>query len=125
MPNMAAGGCDKSNIYKFHSFIRGFHVYQNIWSPEIGEEVTCTIEENNHHDKFAVCVLKNDVVVGHVPLENSRVCYFFLKRGGRIIANVTGHHRNRGVVIGLEIPAEYIFMGASKDVKNLSKLLNK
>jgi len=48
---------------------------------------------------------------------------FFLKRGGKITAKVTDPHKNRGFVIGLELPVLYTFTGLEKDTKNLPALL--
>ena len=47
----------------------------------------------------------------------------FLKRGGKITAKVTGPHKNRGLVLGLELPVLYTFTGLEKDTKNLPELL--
>ena len=47
----------------FISYISGFHVYQDIWQPEIGEE----LEKDNVHDRYVTSVLKSDSIVGHVP----------------------------------------------------------
>ena len=43
------------------------------WRPLVGEILTLEREEGNSHDKFAVSLLKDATVVGHVPPEFSRV----------------------------------------------------
>ena len=53
------------------------------------------MELDNVHDKYAVKVLKNQAVVGHVPREISRYCNFVLNSGGTIGATVTGALENR------------------------------
>ena len=87
--------------FNFESSIRGYHVYKSIWTYEIGEKLRCDREENNPNNKFAVKVVRNDgnkeQCVGHVPI----VFNFFLKRGGKIFATVTG---NKFLNIGLELP---------------------
>ena len=55
------------------SVIRGHHIYKRIWRPLVGEVLTLEREEGNTHDRFAVSLLKDAIVVGHVPLEFSRV----------------------------------------------------
>ena len=55
------------------SVIRGHHIYKWIWRPLVGEVLTLEREEGNSHDRFAVSLLKDAIVVGHVPLEFSRV----------------------------------------------------
>jgi hypothetical protein len=56
-------------------------------------------------NKFAVKLVRNDgnkeQCVGHVPIEHSKVFNFFLKRGGKIFATLTG---NKFFNIGLELP---------------------
>lgn len=100
--------------------VRGFHVYQHVWKPEIGETLQCRIEENPF-DKNAVAVVRQDKTVGHVPKEHSKVCRYFIARGGVITVAVIGKRRNTGV--GLEIPARYTFTGVPGDVIKLTKLL--
>ena len=36
------------------SFIRGYHVYKDIWVPIIGEVLFCEQEPGNEEDRFAV-----------------------------------------------------------------------
>ena len=55
------------------SVIRGHHIYKHIWRPLVWEVLTLEREEGKNHDKFAVSLLKNATVVGHVPREFSRV----------------------------------------------------
>ena len=38
--------------------IRGYHMYQRIWTPHVGGKAT-TREPGNEHDRFAVAVLKD------------------------------------------------------------------
>ena len=52
------------------SCIRG---YQNIWDPVIIEVLTCTQEDSNPHDRYAVAVCKDTRVVGHVARKISTV----------------------------------------------------
>jgi hypothetical protein len=54
-----------------------------------------------------------------VPIEHSKVFNFFLKRGGKIFATVTGKFFN----IGLELLCTYTFSGQAADVEKLRTLL--
>lgn len=66
-------------------FVRGYHVYQRIWSPTIGEKLTTAREPDNIHDKHAVSVLDDTLcVVGHVPQEISHKIFILLKWGDRL-----------------------------------------
>ena len=38
--------------------LRGFHVYQDIWKPVIGETLHCIHERNNDHDRYAIAATK-------------------------------------------------------------------
>ena len=46
--------------------IRGYHVYQDIWEAAVDEELVCRPERSNAHDRYAVAVMKNDLVVGQL-----------------------------------------------------------
>ena len=82
---------------------------------------SCEIDEGNRHDTFAVKIVKSGLTVGHVPMYKSKIFNFFLRRGGKIEATVTGERENKGV--GLQLPCGYKFIGAKKDVYKLKKLL--
>ena len=46
--------------------VRGFHVYQIVWRPVIGEELPCKREDNDT-DRYAVAIMKPSVgTVGHM-----------------------------------------------------------
>ena len=42
--------------YVVDSYIRGFHVYQDIWTPTTGERLSCQTEDSNAFDPPAACV---------------------------------------------------------------------
>ena len=64
--------------------IRGYHVYQAIWTAAIGEVLPCVRELTNIEDRYAVAVQRNGITVGHLPKKVSRICSLFLRRGGYI-----------------------------------------
>ena len=79
-------------------------------SPQFGRQ-------QNMHDHFAVAIRKGTLTIGHVPAEISKVCWFFLRRGGIIKCRVsTDRHRHSP----LEVPCELIFV--ADDLKLLKKL---
>jgi len=49
---------DDQACYEVKSFIRGFHVYQDVWTPVIGELLLLKREPENVHDKHAVAVIR-------------------------------------------------------------------
>ena len=48
------------------TFIKGHHVYKDIWTPEQGEQLDVSMEPNNQMDKFAACVKINEKIEGHL-----------------------------------------------------------
>ena len=82
-------------VYQIECCILGYHVYHRIWYPIFGEVLGKTRERENEHDRYAVAVLQEETccVVGHLPHLISRECYFFLRKGGTITAEVTGRRR--------------------------------
>ncbi len=105
------------------SCVRGFHIYQNIWNPLIGENLTCQPEFGNIHDLYSVAVVaSSSSIVGHVPRSISALCTFFIRRGGTIVCQVTGRRRYSSDLVqgGLEIPCTYTFSGG--DVSRLIKV---
>ena len=104
--------------------IRGYHVYQEIWDAAVDEELICQPERSNAHDRYAVAVLKNDVVVGHLPSKFSRLYTLFIRRGGVILCRVAGRRRHSRDLPqgGLEIPCVLILKGTPKELHKLKKL---
>ena len=95
-------------VFKYSSFSREYHVYKDVCIPVIGNDsLTCEREEHNENDKNAVAIVWDDCVskkiVGHVPLNWSKVASKFLQ--------FTNHH-SRVEVAGKRviIPVIYVFM---------------
>ena len=53
--------------FETDSSVRGYHVYQDNWTPVIGERLNCEREEENSRDRYAVAIRKIGDTVGHVP----------------------------------------------------------
>ena len=73
--------------------VRGYHVYNVIWTAVNNEILTCERDSHNPRDRYAVAVMKNGTVVGHLPRKESRVCSLFMRRGGNINCTVVGKRR--------------------------------
>ena len=107
--------------FTIDSVIRGHHVYKEIWTPFVGEELTLTQENGNCHDRYAITVEKeNDIIVGRVPRELSKIFRIFMEGGGLIKCEVTGR-RKRGK--GLEVPCTYKCHGSKQLISKLKKSL--
>ena len=75
------------------SVVRGHHVYKSVWTPVSGEELAVVPEAKNSHDRYAVDVLKDGEVVGHITRELSRTFYFILKHSGEISCVIMGKQK--------------------------------
>ena len=64
--------------------MRGYHIYGAIWISALGERLECVTEPTNSTDRYAVAVIKEGVIIGHIPWKISKICSLFLRRGGTI-----------------------------------------
>ena len=68
--------------FETESCVRGFHIYKDIWSPLIGEQLKCARETGNPLDRYAVAVVNITPVstetVGQVLRCISAICSTFL-----------------------------------------------
>ena len=112
---------------EFHFYaeisLRGYHAYTNI-PLTLGQKLFCDIEPENEHDPFAVMVqTENEELVGHSPIEISKVLYKFLTDGGETVAEVIGKRYNKGTNMGMEVPLDIKFKGTRPYLKKLRKHL--
>ena len=105
------------------SCVHGFHVYQDVWLPVMGETLLCHRETDNLEDRHAVAYYKSEEVVGHVPRKISRLCSAFLRRGGAIRGTVTGSRRYSSDLEqgGMEIPCKMIFKGPLTELQKVKR----
>ena len=68
-------------------------MYRRVWDAVIGEHLICRRESTNESDRYAVAVVKDGNVIGHLPRKVSQVCSLFLRREGTISCEVTGTQR--------------------------------
>lgn len=94
----------------FTAAVRGFHVYKTNWKPQEGESLNCIHEENNPYDVFSMKICKPDTneIVGHLPMEISRITKFILDRGAVCTIKIRGKHYRRSPLVqgGLEVPCD-------------------
>ena len=111
-----------SRKYTFKSYVRGLPVYQEIWTPVIGECLECRHEPRNVEDKNAIAVIKDGTVVGHVQRCFSLWMKMFLGLPkSNISCKITGNRVNRGAGNGLEIPCKYSGEGDRRAANWLEK----
>ena len=109
-----------ASSYSLQSVVTGHHIYKSVWSPTIGETLALEREEDNVHDRYAVTVIRNESIVGHMPRSISRVSSYFLMHGGSIECSITGHRRHGH---GLEVPCVYVFKGTGRMIRKVTRLL--
>ena len=51
----------------FSSVIRGHHIYKEVWEPIHGQILQCARETSNMFGPFAVSIINNGKILGHVP----------------------------------------------------------
>ena len=84
-------------------------------------------ERDSSYNSFAVGVMNDGSVVGHIPRKLSAVCAMFLQQGGTILCQVTGNRQySRDLPQGgLKIPCILTFRGEEKDVAKAQALVQK
>ena len=95
------------NLLQISSYVRGYHVYMELWTPVQDEMPILKHEPTNVADKNAVAVYKEDQSVGHVPFNLAPSISLFMRDINKAFANVVGEKVNRGAGYGLEIPCIY------------------
>ena len=85
------------------------------------------MEPNNVVDKYAVCIKKNNVIVGHLPLVKderfAKMIFYFLRsdRYAEYKAIVTGKEVNIGDGEGMQAPSLLKISGAKHILQILCK----
>ena len=112
---------------------RGYHVYGSSWKPKIGDLLLTDREVSNEDDKFAVAVyeelgfdeLDGKKIVGHLPVEFSRIAAYFIENDGEISCKVTGKRKHsKGPRRGMAIPCKLCWTSPNKrHVKKLDALI--
>ena len=74
--------------------VRGFHVYKINWKPQEGDLLKYAHEVDNPYDMFSMKICKPDSneIVGHLPLEISRITKFIFDRGAVCTIKIRGKH---------------------------------
>ena len=106
--------------------VRGYHAYLYDTSVRIGEILTCELELDNPHDRYAVAVKNQDGnLVGHVPKELSRLFHKFLKDSGELEEECIGNRLNTGRGKGVEIPVDFKLVANDFYLGRLKRKLSK
>ena len=95
-------------VYEFNTAVRGYHYYKTYWNPVCNEILYCSHEVGNPFDLFTIKVCKDDwEIVGHLPMEISRITKFLLDWGFTSTVYLTStYYRSLLMQGGLEIPCK-------------------
>ena len=98
-------------------------MYQEVWTPVMGEILVCQRETSNTEDRYTIAVYKSEEVVGHVPHKILFHCAAFVRRGGTIYCMDQGSRRYSSDLAqeGMEIPCKLTFKGPLKELQKVQK----
>ena len=111
--------------FETESVIKGYHDYMNDWTTILGENVSTRPEPENEIDKYAVAVIKDPLLVGHLEKGMNgwyaKIVFYFLGANPMNIAGITitGKRVNFGDGQGLPIPYAILFKGEEKKTVEL------
>ena len=111
------------------SFVMGYHDYQHDWTPCENEILPCIMEPTNVLDKYAVAVVKENKVIGHLMKGQkgnfAKIIFYFLNASSSNVCNckVIGKPVNLGSGMGMQVPCKLIFSGQEIFISKLKKLL--
>ena len=111
------------------SYIRGYHEYKDLWTPHFGQSLATKAETTNPLGRFAVAVLLDDEVVGHLLKGKlgryAKTISFFLQAdaGNFCTVVVTGQAINLGDKKGMQVPCNLCFTGARPFLERLRREL--
>ena len=93
------------NIYSFTAAVRGFRYHRTFCNPKENEKLDCSHEEHKPFNWFAIkTVTRHGMIVGHLPIEISRITKIFLDRGAVMRVELKGgklkHYRRSPLVKG-------------------------
>ena len=119
------------NSFETVSNVMGYRVYQGIWVPKIGETLSTEREPVNPKDKCAICIKKNECIVGRLPLGKTgtfaKTIFYFLRAYKYSICEleITGKPVNLGNGEGMQVPCKLKLTGRSKFENVLLKIPQK
>ena len=94
----------------FNAAVRDFHICKTNWKPQDRELFKCIHQEENPYEIFSmkVCKPDSDEIVGHLPIEISRITKFIVDRCAKCTLKICGMHYRRSPLVqdGLEVPCE-------------------
>ena len=119
-----------SVFLKIDSYIKGYHVYHNIWTPKLEEMLPAIPEPTNPVDKYAVCVMHGKKIVGLLEKRKNgrfaKTIFYFLRADparSKSTVKVKGEAVNLGDGDGMQVPCRLKLEGDRDFVTLLKKQL--
>ena len=109
------------------TFIKGHHIYKNIWTPQLGKLLEVSTEQDNPVGKFAVAVKKNQNIVEHLQKGKTgrfvKTLLYFLRSDpySKFHAKVTWKRCILGDGDGLQVPCILYISGQAEFMSILQK----
>ena len=104
-------------------------MYKTLWNPLIAEFLSCEREPDNLMDKYAVCVKRENKIVGHLQLGKSgkfaKTTFYFLRADELSSCKIviTRKPVNLGDGEGMQVPFKLILTGIEKCIDILKRHL--
>ena len=109
------------------TYVKGYHVYKNIWKLTVNEELETEMEPDNVMDKCAVCVKKNTSIEGHLHLGKNvkfpEMIFYSLRadQDAECKVVITGKEVNLGEGGRMQVPCKLKISSPRKIVEILCK----
>ena len=104
-----------TKMYVIDSCVKGHHVSKHFWTPTIGETFVCKREPENPTDAYAVAVMANSIVVGHIlyfPRRSFELeAFSFSKLSTFLFAQRSSSSVRNGTFDGTAQLTDYIYIG--------------
>lgn len=98
------------------------NMYEN--QKYVGEVLALKQELENIADKWAIAMVRSDLVVGHVPYDIATTISHFLRRdSNKGTVKITGTRINRGAGLGLEVPCTYCIYGPAANIQKAQEVI--
>ncbi len=67
------------SILFYQTSVRGYHDYMSAWpTPKRGELLSCIADPKNPWDQYAIAIVRDSKVVGHLPYEIAHLCFYYI-----------------------------------------------
>ena len=118
---------EKIHQFSFNFFVRRYHAYKDVWTPNIGDEnLYLESEDGNEYDKNAVAVINDRKTGKHIPKNLSKTFKHFITLPNCTIkCTVIGKRVSHGAGYRLEVPVNFKFLGPAKAIQWVENAVRK